>query len=123
MTEQQPRRVRIVSPRTRAARSASGRPVSREIGEQTIVGEVYMGSLVRVQLRLAIGILLIFTLLLGGLPLLLVAEPQLADVQVLGFPLPWVLLGAVVHPVLVMGGLLYVRQAERNEQDFSEVVR
>jgi hypothetical protein len=120
---EQPRRVRIVSPRTRAARSAPGRPVSREIGEQTIVGEVYMASLVRVQLRLAIGILLIFTLLLGGLPLLLLAEPQLADVQVVGLPLPWVLLGAVVHPVLLLGGLLYVHQAERNEQDFSEAVR
>ena len=123
MSEQHPRRERIVSPRTRAARSAPARSVSREIGEQTIVGEVYMGSLIRVQLRLAIGILLIFTLLLGGLPLLLVAEPQLSDVQVLGLPLPWVLLGAVVHPVLVAGGLLYVRQAERNEHDFSEVVR
>jgi len=123
VSDQQPRRVRIVSPRTRATRSATGRPVSREIGEQTIVGEVYMGSLVRVQLRLAIGILLIFTVLLGGLPLLLLAEPQLADVQVFGFPLPWVLLGTVVHPVLVLGGLLYVRQAERNEHDFSEVVR
>jgi hypothetical protein len=123
VSEQHPRRERIVSPRTRATRSVAARPVSREIGEQTIVGEVYMGSLVRVQLRLAIGILLIFTVLLGGLPLLLVAEPQLADVQVLGLPLPWVLLGAVVHPVLVLGGLLYVHQAERNEHDFSEVVR
>ena len=88
MSEQHPRRVRIVSPRTRAARSATGRPVSREIGEQTIVGEVYMRSLVRVQLRLAIGILLIFTVLLGGLPLLLLAEPQLADVHVVGLPSP-----------------------------------
>jgi hypothetical protein len=44
-------------------------------------------------------------------------------VHVIGVPLPWVLLGLVVHPVLVLGGLLYVRQAERNEHDFSEVVR
>ena len=99
------------------------RPVSSEIGEQTIVGEVYMRSLVRIQLRLAIGILLIFAVLLGGLPLLLLAEPGLADVHVAGVPLPWVLLGVVVYPVLIAGGVFYVREAERNERDFSEVVQ
>ena len=123
MTEQPPRRVRIVSPRSRATRSSAARPVSSEIGEQTIVGEVYMRSLVRIQLRLAIGILLIFAVLLGGLPLLLLAEPGLADVQVAGIPLPWVLLGVVVYPVLIAGGVFYVREAERNEHDFSEVVQ
>ena len=119
----QPRRVRIVAPRMRATRAGPSRPVSSEIGEQTVVGDLYMGSLVRVQLRLAIGVLLIFTVLLGGIPLLLVVEPHLADVEVFGFPLPWLLLGFVVHPALVAGGLLYVRQAERNENDFSEAVR
>lgn len=122
MSDQQPRRVRIVSPRSRAARASSRRPVSREIGEQTILGEVYMASLVRIQLRLAVGVLLIFTVLLGGLPLLMVMEPGLADAHVLGLPLPWLLLGAVVYPVLVGGALFYVRQAERNEHDFAELV-
>jgi hypothetical protein len=123
VTEQPPRRVRIVSPRSRATRTSVARPVSSEIGEQTIVGEVYMRSLVRIQLRLAIGILLIFAVLLGGLPLLLLAEPGLADVHVAGVPLPWVLLGVVVYPVLIAGGVFYVREAERNERDFSEVVQ
>jgi len=121
MTEPAPRRVRVVSPRSRAARPAKP-PVSHEIGEQTVVGELYMASLVRTQLRLAIGVLLIFTVLLGGLPLLLTAEPGLAEVHVLGLPLPWLLLGVVVYPVLIMGGFFYVRRAERNEIDFSEIV-
>jgi hypothetical protein len=123
VTDQPPRRVRIVAPRMRATRTGPSRPVSSEIGEQTVVGDIYMGSLVRVQLRLAVGVLLIFTVLLGGIPLLLAVEPQLAGVRVFGLPLPWLLLGFVVHPVLVVGGLLYVRQAERNEHDFSEAVR
>jgi hypothetical protein len=118
-----PRRVRVVSPRSRAARAPAARPVRREIDEQTLVGEVYMRSLVRLQLRLAIGVCLIFAVLLGGLPLVLTLEPQLADVHVLGLPLPWLLLGVVVYPVLIAAAWLYVRQAERNERDFSELVQ
>lgn len=118
-----PRRVRVVSPRSRAARAATARPVRREIDEQTLVGDVYMRSLVRLQLRLAIGVCLIFAVLLGGLPLMLTLEPELADVHVLGLPLPWLLLGVVVYPVLIAAAWLYVRQAERNERDFSELVQ
>ena len=112
-----------MSPRSRATRAVSTRPVRREIDEQTMLGEVYMRSLVRLQLRLAIGICLIFALLLGGLPLLLTLAPELGDVAVLGLPLPWLLLGVVVYPVLVGAAWFYVRQAERNERDFADLVR
>ena len=82
-----------------------------------------MRSLVRLQLRLAIGVCLIFAVLLGGLPLMLTLEPELAEVHVLRVPLPWVLLGVVVYPVMIAAAWLYVRQAERNERDFSELVQ
>jgi hypothetical protein len=117
-----PRRVRVVSPRSSAPRAAGHRPVRRDIDEQTIVGEVYMRSLVRLQLQLAIGICLIFAVLLGGLPLLLALEPELADEHLLGLPLPWLLLGVLVYPALVLAAWFYVRQAERNERDFSDWV-
>ena len=117
-----PRRVRVVSPRT-AARAAAHRPVRREIDEQTIVGEVYMRSLVRLQLRLAVGVCLIFAVLLGGLPILFTLEPGLSKTHWLGVPLPWLLLGVVVYPVLVVTAWFYVRQAERNERDFTELVQ
>jgi hypothetical protein len=120
---QPPRRVRVVSPRSGAARAAAHRPVRREIDELTIVGDVYMRSLVRLQLRLAIGVCLIFAVLLGGLPLLFTLQPELASVHLLGLPLPWLLLGVLVYPSLVVGAWFYVRQAERNERDFSELVQ
>jgi hypothetical protein len=41
----------------------------------------------------------------------------------LGLPLPWLLLGVVVYPVLIAAAWLYVRQADRNERDFSELVQ
>ena len=119
---QPPRRVRVVSPRTGAAR-AGHRPVRREIDEQTIVGDVYMRSLVRLQLRLAVGVCLIFAVLLGGLPLVLALQPQLASVHLLGLPLPWLLLGVLVYPSLVVAAWFYVRQAERNERDFADLVQ
>ncbi len=118
-----PRRVRVVSPRSNAAKAAAHRPVRREIDEQTIVGDVYMRSLVRLQLRLAIGVCLIFVVLLGGLPLLFALEPGLTSVRLLGLPVPWLLLGVVVYPALVVAAWFYIRQAERNESEFSEMVQ
>ncbi|MDQ1626298.1 MAG: hypothetical protein QOI54_42 [Actinomycetota bacterium] len=117
-----PRRVRIVAARRTTARAASRRRGSHEIDEQTDVGQVYMGSLLRTQLRLAIGVCLTFAVLLGGLPLLFATQPAVADTVVLGLPLPWFLLGVVVHPVLAAGAWFYVRQTERNERDWVELV-
>lgn len=122
MSEQPGRRVRVVSPRARGVRTRGPRAVRHDIGEQTVVGEVFMASLVRIQLRLAIGVLLIFTVLLGGLPLLFAVEPRVSDIEVIGLPLPWVVLGAAVYPVLIVGAWFYVRQAERNESDFADLV-
>lgn len=94
-----------------------------EIDEQTGVGDVYMQSLIRLQLRLAVGVCVIFAVLLGGLPLALTLQPQLSSVHVLGLPLPWLLLGVLVYPALVVGAWLYIRQAERNEAEFSDLVQ
>ena len=123
MTDQPPRRERVVSPRTQAPRAAAARPVRHEIDEQTGVGDVYMQSLIRLQLRLAVGVCVIFAVLLGGLPLALTLQPQLSSVHVLGLPLPWLLLGVLVYPALVVGAWLYIRQAERNEAEFSDLVQ
>ena len=54
--------------------------------------------------------------------MLFTLEPGLVDDDLLGVPLPWLLLGVVVYPVLVVTAWFYVRQAERNERDFSELV-
>ena len=116
-----PRRTRISSPRT-----AAGRPrrvnVPSEIDAQTRIGEIYMSSLLRAQLRLAILVIVAVGVLVAGLPLFFWLFPGLTSVQVLGMPLPWVLLGFAVYPFFVGVGWLYVRAAERNERDFADVV-
>jgi hypothetical protein len=116
------RRVRVTSPRTAATRQRRVTGAS-EIDAQTDLGEVYMSSLLRSQLRLALLVLATLGVLVGGLPLLFTFLPGLAGVHVLGMALPWVLLAFVVYPFLVLLGWLYVRAAERNERDFTEVVQ
>ncbi len=116
-----PRRVRVTSPRTGAVRPRR-LPVTSEIDAQTQLGEVYMSSLLRAQLRLATLVLLTVAVLVAGLPLLFRLVPALVHVQVLGMPLSWVLLAFTVYPLFVLLGWLYVRAAERNERDFADVV-
>lgn len=115
------RRVRVTSPRTTATRQRRVTGAS-EIDAQTDLGEVYMSSLLRSQLRLALIVLAALAGPVAGLPLVFTLLPGLAEVHVLGMPLPWVLLAFVVYPYLLLLGWLYVRAAERNERDFAEVV-
>jgi hypothetical protein len=117
-----PRRVRVTSPRSSAVRRPIGHAGTREIDEQTRVGEVYMHSLIQSQLRLALGVIGAAAVLLGGLPLLFFLIPATRTLIVLGLPLPWLLLGIVVYPVIYVAARIYVRNAERIEAEFTEFV-
>ncbi|WP_167880349.1 hypothetical protein [Nocardioides guangzhouensis] len=119
MTEGPPERVRVTGP---ARRAAPRRPRTSEIDEQTLLGSVLLGSLLRSQLRLAFVTLLPLAAFAAGVPLAFHLAPGLADVRVLGLPLAWLVLGGLVYPFLVGLGVFYVRRAERNEGDFAELV-
>ena len=117
------RRVRVTHPRTDAARRGPNRPVSREIDEQTELGEIYMSSLIRSQRRLALAACATTATILLGIALAGALVPRFAELRLLGVPLPWLLLGVVIYPVLIgLAGYL-ARQAERNERAFTELVR
>ncbi len=122
MTEPRPHRVAVTGPRTTAAKRQSGQLRRRALDEQDLVGEQLVRTLMRAQLRLALrtGALLLGSL--GMLPLLFALVPATKTTQVLGLPLPWLLLGVLVYPGLVLAGWVYVRAAERNERDFVELV-
>jgi hypothetical protein len=125
VTEPDPaaRRVAVRNPRGRATRSTTpGERALAELKEQTEVGEVLLRSLTRAQLMLAVRVFAVFGFFLLGLPALFATYPDLVDFRVLGLPLPWLVLGGAVYPLLVLLGLLYVRQAERNERDFVEFI-
>jgi len=116
------RRVTVTSSRTRAIRRGAQFSGGREIDEQTVVGEVLVTSLLHAQLRLALYAAALAGVLIGGLPLVFVLFPGLSHLHVFGVPVPWVLLGAVVYPGVCLGAWGYVRAAERNEEDFAELV-
>jgi hypothetical protein len=118
VSEPPPERVRVTGPPRR--RPPAGR--TSDIDAGTRLGGVYMRSLLREQLRLALGVLTVLMLTIGLLPFAFYLAPGLSDVHLLGMPLGWLLLGVVVYPVLVALGWVYVRRAERNERDFAEIL-
>jgi hypothetical protein len=113
----------VTSPRRDAPRRVPVRPISREIGEQTELGEVYLAALVRAQLRLAVSICLTAAVVLGGLPLLFELVPRTTTLHVAGLPLPWLMLGLLAYPLMIGLGWRAVVLAERNERDFAELVQ
>lgn len=117
------RRVRITHPRTEAARRAPVRPPSREIEEQTALGEIYMRSLIRSQRRLAVTVCAATAVLLCGIAFAGALFPGFGKVRLAGIPLPWLLLGLLVYPLLIALAAYAIRQAEHNERAFVELVR
>lgn len=122
MNQAVPQRVRITHPRMSARRRGPIRPIASEIDEQTPLGEVYLNTLIGSQRRLAIRVSVLASVLLGGLPLLFRFVPWTTTTQVFGLPLPWVVLGVGVYPVMLLLGWWAVRGAERYEQEFAELV-
>jgi hypothetical protein len=116
VNETRPTRVRVTGPSRRAH---APRARTRDIDDQTALGDVYLGSLLREQLSLAVRILGLLALTVGSLPLLFRLFPGLADREVAGLPVAWLLLGVLVYPWLLFLGFRFVRRAEGNERDFA----
>jgi len=122
MSAEHNRRTRVVLGEVAGRRPAAD-PARADLAEQTSVGEALVKGLVRAQLALALRLWLVVVTGLGGLPLLFAAAPEVGTVKVLGVNLPWLLLGVLSFPFLFGVGWAYVRWAERNEQDFTAVIR
>lgn len=114
-------RVRITSPLSTAPAHIRS-SVGQEIDEATGVGEVYMQSLIRSQLRAAATVTITLLLTVVSLPLVFLWAPGLNDIRVLGIPLPWIVLGGLVHVGVITLGWLYVRHVERAERLFTLLV-
>ncbi|GAB1688501.1 DUF485 domain-containing protein [Krasilnikovia sp. M28-CT-15] len=116
------RRVRVVLGEVASRRAPADR-ARTDLAEQTPVGEALVKGLMRAQLALALRLSLVVVAGLGSLPLLFAVAPAVGTAKVLGINLPWLLLGVGSFPFLVAVGWAYVRFAERNEQDFTAVIR
>ncbi|MFK0007426.1 hypothetical protein ACIQTZ_10260 [Paenarthrobacter sp. NPDC090520] len=112
-------RVRVTAPR-QAARTAPGKPL--DAGEDSDAGQVFIRSLVRSQLRLALVVGCGFLLILAAFATLLVYGPGVAETRVFGIPLDWLLLGAGIYPVIGLSAWLFTRAAARNEARYRDLV-
>ena len=101
---------------------ARPRTPREELAEATPHGDVYLERLIRSQLRLSLLALGAFGGLIGSLPLLFLLWPALQDVDLLGVPVPVLILAAPLFPLIVMIGLLYQRRADALDETFRDVV-
>jgi len=93
-----------------------------EIGQQTELGEVYVTSLMRAQLRLSLVVAGGVGVAVGVLPAFLVLMPTLAELRVGPVPLSWLLVGAMLYPFLLLVARSYTWASERVERDFGDLV-
>jgi hypothetical protein len=121
-TGDKPQRTRVVLGQVARQRAGADR-TRAELAEQTPVGEALVRGLVRAQLALAVRLSLVVAIGLGALPLLFAVAPAVGRSELFGVNLPWLLLGVAAFPFLVVVGWAYVHLAERNEQDFTALVR
>jgi hypothetical protein len=120
--ERPARRVTVAHPRTAAARSSQRRGVRRDVREQTALGVTMITSLRRTQLRLALLVLVGDGVVVGGIPLAFLAFPDVREARVGGLAVGWVILGVLVFPAICVAGWLFARQADRNEEEFVDLV-
>ena len=85
------------------------------------MGQVFVRSLIRTQLRLAVVVAGGFLLILLAFPLMLGLVPGLADSKIAGIPFGWLLLGAGIYPVIGLSAWLYIRTATRNEARYRDL--
>ncbi len=115
-------RVRVSAPRAQARRILQRTSVSDEVAQQSAVGEVMVRSLIRSQLRLALVVTAGFMaslLLCWGLVRWI---PLFTDWRILGIPVPWLILGVGVYPIMGACAWLYVRAATKNENQYRDLV-
>ncbi len=110
-------RIRVVAPQS-AARPA---PEHREGAEHSEVGQLFVRSLIRSQLRLSLVVAVGFLVILGAFPALLAFVPGLSGTTIAGIPFDWLLLGFGLYPVTALSAWLYIRAANRNESRYRDL--
>lgn len=111
-------RVRVTGPPRRRPQVAR----AGEVDADTRLGGVYVGSLLREQLWLAVRTLALLVLTVGLVPVVFHLAPGLAEVRVGPVPIAWLVLGVATYPLLLLLAWRYVRRAERNEAAFAELM-
>jgi putative solute:sodium symporter small subunit len=119
-----PHEIRTPPPRFRGDPGEKRIPAAelRELEEQTPVGEIFLGALMRRQLVLSLRVAVTLVVALGAQPLIAWFWPPYGALHVFGIPLPWLVLGVGSYPLMIALGLFYVRHAETIDDEFAELI-
>lgn len=79
---------------------------------------VYARALMRSQLRLALGTVAGFVVVVVVLALAVALIPGMESVTLWGVPLSWLLQAFAFYPIILVFALLYARTAARNERRY-----
>jgi hypothetical protein len=108
-------RVRVTAPRT-GSRGVAPTPGPGD------PSTVYVRSLIRSQLRVALLAAASFAVVLAGITALLALVPEVRAITLGGIPIAWIVLGAGVYPIVLAIGALVVRATDRNERRYRSLV-
>ncbi len=115
-----PRR-RVTAPGT--GRAAGPRAVVDPGAENDEIRAIYLGALVRAQLRLGILCAVSFLAAIASAAVAIAAIPLLQATLVFGVPWAWVLQAYGMYPLVIVFAAVYVAAARRNERRFSQLDR
>lgn len=122
-------RVRVTAPRQSATATPGGASgklpyPGGELAEDSDAGRIFIRSLIRSQLRLALVVACGFLVILAVIAVFLVYGPGgVAETRIFGIPLDWLVLGAGIYPpVIGLSAWLYNRAAARNEARYQDLV-
>ncbi len=93
-----------------------------ELAESTAYGGRFLRRLIRSQLSLSVAALVAFGGIVGSLPLALYLLPGLQDVELLGVPLPILIIALPPFPLFIAIAALYARRAAALEEAFRDLV-
>ena len=104
--------------------AAGGRPLPdvSDLNADNPYGAVLITGLIRAQLGLTVGFGALTIAIIGSLPIIAALFPGLVHDTIGGLPLPLVVLGGGIYPVLVALAWGYVHLAERLERRFAELL-
>lgn len=114
-----PQRVRVTAPRPGEPIAA---PAEHPSIERSDTATVYVRSLIRSQLRLAIVCASGFVVSLGMLWAVLAAAPALEAVVIAGAPVSWLLLAFGAYPAILAFAVIFVVASTRNEAGYRSLM-
>lgn len=117
MTEK-PKRVRVTADAPARRPAALTRGIALPGAPVDEADAVYARALMRSQLRLALGTVAGFVLVVIALTLAIALIPAIGELVLWGLPLSWLLQAYAFYPIILVFAVLHVRTAARNERRY-----